>query len=70
MAKSDMHLITFKIICFAMEKMHLLKRDYLTKSEWDYVTQLAIDNYPEYDWEVTEYILSPRRMPDLTMPKC
>ena len=42
-------------ICFAMEKMHLLKRDYLTKSEWNYVKQLAIDNYPEYDWEVGGY---------------
>ena len=38
-----------------MEKMHLLKRDYLTKSEWTYVKQLAIDNYPEYDWEVGGY---------------
>ena len=37
-------------ICFAMEKMHIEGRDYLTPSEWEYVKQLAIDNYPEYNW--------------------
>lgn len=42
-------------ICFAMEKMHIMNRDYLTKSEWEYVKKLAIDNYPEYDWEKGGY---------------
>ena len=30
-------------------------RDYLTKSEWNYVKQLAIDNYPELNWEEGGY---------------
>ena len=42
-------------ICFAFEKMHLMGRDYLTKSEWNYVKQLAIDNYPELNWEEGGY---------------
>ena len=42
-------------ICFAFEKMHLMGRDYLTQDEWEYVKQLAIDNYPEYEWEKGGY---------------
>lgn len=42
-------------ICFAMEKMHIVGRNYLTKSEWEYVKGLAIDNYPEYNWESGGY---------------
>ena len=42
-------------VCFAMEKMHIMGRDYLTESEWEYVKRLAIDNYPEYDWEQGGY---------------
>ena len=38
-------------ICFAMEKMHALNRDYLTEEEWKKMVQLAIDNYPELEWE-------------------
>ena len=38
-------------VCFAMEKMHIMGRDYLTREEWEYVKNLAIDNYPEYNWE-------------------
>lgn len=38
-------------ICFAMEKMHLEKRDYLTKEEWNKMVRLAVDNYPELEWE-------------------
>lgn len=42
-------------ICFAMEKMHIMGRDYLTQSEWEYVKKLAIDNYPEYNWKSGGY---------------
>ena len=42
-------------ICFAYEKMHLMNRNYLTKEEWEYVKKLAIDNYPEYNWEKGGY---------------
>lgn len=42
-------------ICFAMEKMHIMGRDYLTKDEWEYVKGLAISNYPEYNWEKGGY---------------
>lgn len=42
-------------ICFAMEKMHLTKHDYLTKEEWEYVKNLAIQAYPEYNWEEGGY---------------
>lgn len=38
-------------VCFAMEKMHLLNRDYLTEEEWNQMVKLAVDNYPEYEWE-------------------
>lgn len=38
-------------VCFAMEKMHLLKRDYLTEDEWQQMVKLAVDNYTEYEWE-------------------
>ena len=38
-------------ICFAMEKMHLLNRDYLTDDEWSQMVRLAVDNYPELEWE-------------------
>ena len=42
-------------VCFAYEKMHLMNRDYLTQEEWEYVKKLAIDNYPEYNWEKGGY---------------
>lgn len=42
-------------ICFAMEKMHLMGRDYLTPDEWETMKRLAIDNYPEYNWEEGGY---------------
>lgn len=42
-------------VCFAMEKMHIMHRDYLTNDEWEYVKRLAIDNYPEYNWEKGGY---------------
>lgn len=42
-------------ICFAMEKMHLERRDYLTLNEWERMKKLAIDNYPEYNWEKGGY---------------
>lgn len=38
-------------ICFAMEKMHKEQRAYLTINEWNTMKRLAIDNYPEYNWE-------------------
>lgn len=38
-------------VCFAMEKMHLLGRDYLTSEEWNQMVNLAIQAYPEYEWE-------------------
>lgn len=38
-------------ICFAMEKMHLLGRDYLTPEEWGQMVELAKEAYPEYEWE-------------------
>ena len=38
-------------ICFAMEKMHILNRDYLTPEEWEQMVKLAVDNYPELKWE-------------------
>lgn len=42
-------------VCFAMEKMHLLNRDYLTEDEWNKIVKLAVDNYPEYEWEAGGY---------------
>ena len=42
-------------ICFAMEKMHLTGRNYLLPDEWEYVKTLAIDAYPEYNWEEGGY---------------
>ena len=42
-------------VCFAMEKMHIAGRDYLTKEEWDKMVKLAVDNYPEYEWEEGGY---------------
>ena len=42
-------------VCFAMEKMHIAGRDYLTKEEWDKMVKLAVDNYPEYEWEAGGY---------------
>ncbi len=42
-------------ICFAMEKMHIMNRDYITLEEWGYVKKLAMDNYPEYNWEKGGY---------------
>lgn len=38
-------------ICFAMEKMHKERRDYLKPNEWEYVKKLAQDTYPELKWE-------------------
>jgi SPP1 gp7 family putative phage head morphogenesis protein len=38
-------------VCFAMEKMHLINRDYLTNDEWAQMVKLAVDNYPELKWE-------------------
>lgn len=37
-------------VCFAMEKMHILNRSYLTE-EWNQMVKLAVDNYPELEWE-------------------
>ncbi len=42
-------------VCFAYEKMHLEKRNYLTEQEWEKIKKLAIDNYPEYEWEAGGY---------------
>lgn len=42
-------------ICFAMEKMHILNRNYLTEEEWDQMVKLAADNYPELEWEKGGY---------------
>ena len=42
-------------VCFAMEKMHLLKRDFLTVEEWNQMVQLAKDNYRELEWESGGY---------------
>lgn len=42
-------------ICFAMEKMHKERRDYLTSNEWERMKKLAIDNYSEYNWEKGGY---------------
>ena len=38
-------------VCFAFEKMHKENRAWLTQEEWDKMRRLAIDNYPEYQWE-------------------
>ena len=38
-------------ICFAMEKMHKERRNYLKPNEWEYVKKLAQDTYPELKWE-------------------
>ena len=42
-------------ICMAMEKMHLTGNDYVTEDEWEYIKKLAIDNYPELNWEAGGY---------------
>lgn len=42
-------------ICFAMEKMHILGRDYLTSEEWKQMVDLAKQAYPEYEWEEGGY---------------
>ncbi len=42
-------------VCFAMEKMHKERRDYLFKEEWDRMVKLAVDNYPELEWEAGGY---------------
>lgn len=42
-------------ICFGLEKLHLTGKEKLTRSEWEYVKKLAIDNYPEYNWEAGGY---------------
>lgn len=38
-------------ICFGMEKLHLTGKAKLSKTEWEYVKELAISAYPEYEWE-------------------
>lgn len=38
-------------ICFGMEKLHLTKKEKLTSEEWEYVKNLAIKAYPEFEWE-------------------
>ena len=42
-------------VCFAMEKMHILGRDYLTPDEWSQMVQLAVDNYADKKWEAGGY---------------
>ncbi|MBR0342263.1 MAG: hypothetical protein IJH64_08465 [Oscillospiraceae bacterium] len=42
-------------ICFGMEKLHITGSELLSKEEWEYVKRLAIDNYPEFDWEEGGY---------------
>ncbi len=42
-------------VCFAMEKMHKERRDYLYKDEWERMVKLAVDNYPELEWEAGGY---------------
>lgn len=42
-------------ICFAFEKMHLVKRDFLYDDEWEYVKKLATDNYTDAKWEAGGY---------------
>ena len=42
-------------ICFGLEKLHITGKAKLTHDEWEYVRKLAIDNYPEYEWEAGGY---------------
>ena len=42
-------------ICFGLEKLHITGKAKLTYDEWEYVKKLAIDNYPEYEWEAGGY---------------
>lgn len=42
-------------ICFGLEKLHITGKEKLTLEEWNYVKKLAIDNYPEYEWEEGGY---------------
>ena len=42
-------------VCFAMEKMHILGRDYLSNDEWLQMVNLAKQAYPEYEWEEGGY---------------
>ena len=42
-------------ICFGLEKLHITGNEKLTLEEWNYVKKLAIDNYPEYEWEAGGY---------------
>lgn len=37
------------------EKMHKENRAWLTQEEWDKMKRLAIDNYPEKQWERDGY---------------
>lgn len=41
-------------VCFAMEKMHIMKRDWLTEEEWEKMVDLAKNAYPELEWEVED----------------
>lgn len=42
-------------ICFAMEKMHISKRNYLTEKEWNEIVSLAVENYSNLEWESGGY---------------
>lgn len=44
-----------EVICFALEKLHLTKREKLTSSEWNQIEQLAIDVYSDLPWEKDGY---------------
>ena len=39
-------------VCFAMEKMHIMNRDWLAEEEWRKMVDLAKIAYPELEWEV------------------
>lgn len=42
-------------ICYAMEKMHILKRNYLTEKEWNEIVDLVVKNYSNLEWESGGY---------------
>lgn len=42
-------------ISLTFEKMHKENRAWLTQEEWDKMKRLAIDNYPEKQWERDGY---------------
>ena len=43
-------------ISLTFEKMHKENRAWLTQEEWDKMKRLAIDNYPEKQWERDGYV--------------